>query len=81
MNCLKTFFPGVTGITAIEDRDMSPAQRKHWQQMEEKQAEKERATAAQAELRKQQQAKALQEAADAMDKVRFDHSHKLGRMA
>lgn len=63
---------------AIEDSHLTPSQRRHWNEMEERQAQKEQAAAAQAELKKSEQAKALQEAADAMGKVNQDHGHKLG---
>lgn len=65
-------------IVAIEDSSLTPAQRRHWEEMEAKQAAKE-------QLRHDAETKALKERADqladagrAMDRVNQDHSHKLG---
>lgn len=65
-------------IAAVEDSTLTPAQRRHWEEMEAKQAARE-------QLKHDAEAKALKERADqladagrAMDRVNQDHSHKLG---
>ena len=65
-------------IVAVEDSTLTPSQRRHWEEMEAKQAARE-------QLKHDAETKALQDRADqladagrAMDRVDQDHSHKLG---
>ncbi len=67
-------------IFAVEDSSLTPAQRRHWEEMEAKQAARE-------QLKHDAEAKALKERADqladagrAMDRVNQDHGHRLGWM-
>ena len=65
----------------MENSDLTPAQRRHWDEMENKQSAKEGEARAREELKKSEQAKALQEAAGAMDKVKPGFSSQMGWMA
>lgn len=65
----------------IEDSDLSPAQRKHWEQMEEKQAAKEKLQHDAEAKALQHHAESLREAGNAMDKARNNFTHQLGWMA
>ena len=67
-------------IAAIEDSSLSPAQRKHWEQMEAKQAAKERLQRDAEAKALQERAKQLSDAGNAMDRVSQDHGHKFGAM-
>lgn len=76
MKLSKWFF--FDGMAAVEDSTLTPAQRRHWEEMEAKQAARE-------QLKHDAETKALQERADqladagrAMDRVNQDHGHKLG---
>ena len=62
----------------IEDSDLSPAQRKHWDAMEAKQAAKEQLQRDAEAKSLQERAKQLTDAGNAMDRVNQDHGHKLG---
>ena len=65
-------------IAAIEDSSLSPAQRKHWEQMEAKQAAKEQLQRDAEAKALHERAKQLSDAGNAMDRVRQDHGHRLG---
>lgn len=67
-------------ISAIEDSSLTPAQRRHWEQMEAKQAAKEQLKRAEEDKALQEKAKQLSDAGNAMDRVNQDHGHKLGAM-
>ena len=64
----------------IEDSDLSPAQRRHWEQMEAKQAAKEQLKRAEEGKALHERAKQLSDAGNAMDRVGQDHGHRLGWM-
>lgn len=64
----------------IEDSDLSPAQRKHWEQMEAKQAAKEQLQRDAEARALQERAESLRDAGNAMDKAGNDFGHKLGWM-
>jgi len=79
MKLSKWFF--FDGMAAVEDSTLTPAQRRHWEEMEAKQAARE-------QLKHDAEAKALRERAEqladagkAMDRVSQDHNHKLGWLA
>ena len=65
----------------IEDSDLSPAQRKHWDAMEAKQAAKEQLQRDTEAKALQQRAESLREAWNAMDKAGNKFAHQLGWMA
>lgn len=65
-------------VSAIEDSSLSPAQRKHWEAMEAKQAAKEQLKHDAEAKALQERAKQLSDAGNAMDRVSQDHGHKLG---
>lgn len=64
----------------IEDSDLSPAQRRHWEQMEAKQAAKEQLQRDAEAKALHERAKQLSDAGNAMDRVSQDHGHRLGWM-
>ena len=70
----------MNSILAMDDGHLTPGQKRYIQAKEDAQAAKENAASAQDKLRKSEQDKALQQAADAIDKVRGDFNHKLGWM-
>ena len=68
-------------VSAIEDSTLTPSQRRHWEEMEAKQAARE-------QLKHDAEAKALQERAEqladagkAMDRVNQGHDHRYGARA
>lgn len=65
-------------LAAMEDDSLSPAQRKHWDAMEEKQAAKERLQRDAESKALKDRAESLRDAGRAMDRVKLDHTHKLG---
>ena len=66
---------------SVENDSLSPAQRKHWERMEAKQAAKEQRQRDAEAKALQERAKQLTDAGNAMDKVRNDFSHRLGMMS
>lgn len=68
-------------LSSIEDSSLSPAQRRHWDKMEAKQAAKEQLKHDADAKALQERAKQLSDAGSAMDRVSQDHGHKLGWMA
>ncbi len=65
----------------IEDSDLSPAQRKHWDKMQAKQAAKEQLQRDAEAKAMQERAESLRDAGNAMDKARNNFTHQLGWMA
>lgn len=65
-------------LSSIEDSSLSPAQRKHWEAMEAKQAAKEQLKHDAEAKALKERAKQLSDAGNAMDRVKQDHGHKLG---
>lgn len=68
----------VSEFSAIEDSSLSPAQRKHWDEMEKKQAAKEQLKSDAEAKALQDRAESLRDAGNAMDKARNNFTHQLG---
>ena len=76
----KWFFFDGSAMSSVDDGHLTPGQKRHWDAMEEKQAERERAEAARHELKKADHSKSIQDLANANGAVKFEHDPRMGWM-
>ena len=74
----KWFFFDGSAMSSVDDGHLTPGQKRHWDAMEEKQAERERAEAARHELKKADHSKSIQDLANANGAVKFEHDPRIG---